>query len=284
MVQPCWSWNDGAMNVVITGGTRGIGLGLAREFLRRGHAVALSGRSREAVDRALADLAQSATPGGGRALGVVADVRDFASVQSLWDQAVAALGRVDLWINNAGITHRRLAFSALPAEQIEVVTATNVLGTLYGCRVAIAGMLGQSPPGGRVFNMEGFGSDGLKQPGMTIYGTTKNAVRYLTRALVTEYRDTPVLIGTISPGIVVTDLLTRDLYEPGSAEFARRRRFLNVLADPVETVAPYLVDGVLAASRTGADVRWMGPLQALGRVLKCLVVRRDPFAGQVPAP
>jgi len=261
------------MNVVITGGTRGIGLGLAREFLRRGHAVAVSGRSRESVDRALAGLAA-----GGRARGVVADVTDMAAVQALWDQATAAFGRVDVWINNAGITNRRLDFRTLPTEQITGVVATNVLGSLYGCHVAIAGMLAQQPAGGRIFNMEGFGSDGLVQKGMTVYGTSKNAVRYLTRALVKEYRGRPVLIGTLSPGIVITDLLTRDLYGPDSAEFAGRRRFLNMLADTVDTVAPHLVEGALAVTRTGADVRWMGPVQALGRVLKCLVVKRDPFA------
>ncbi len=85
-------------------------------------------------------------------------------------------------------------------------------------------------------------------------------------------------IGTLSPGIVVTDLLTRDLYEPGSAEFSARRRFLNILADRVETVAPHLVAGVLAAQRSGVDIRWMSPLQALGRLVSSLFVKRDPFA------
>ena len=91
--------------------------------------------------------------------------------------------------------------------------------------------------------MEGFGSDGLSQPGMSVYGATKYAVRYLTKALVKENQGTPLVIGYMSPGIVVTDLLTRDLYAPGSAEFDQRRRFLNILADRVDTVAPFLVQG-----------------------------------------
>jgi NAD(P)-dependent dehydrogenase (short-subunit alcohol dehydrogenase family) len=259
------------VNVVITGSTKGIGLGLAREFLRRGHSVVISGRSQDGVDRAVAEVR-----GLGKVLGLVADVRQYASVRHLWEQAAARLGSVEVWINNAGMTHRRLNFAQLPAAPIPDVLATNLLGTLYGCRVAIEGMGRQGR--GRIFNMEGFGSDGLTQPGMTVYGTTKNAVRYLTRSLVEECRSSPLIIGTLSPGIVITDLLTRDLYDPGSAEFASRRRFLNMLADTVDTVAPHLVDGILAASKSGADVRWMGPVQALGRVLKCLVVKRDPFA------
>jgi NAD(P)-dependent dehydrogenase (short-subunit alcohol dehydrogenase family) len=262
------------MNIVITGGTRGIGFGMAREFLARGHRVAISGRAQDGVERALRELGAVAV---GEAVGVVADVTDAQALQRLWDAAAARFGSVEVWINNAGITHRRQALGELDSRQIAEVIDVNLTGTLLGCRVAIAGMLAQGH--GRLFNMEGFGSDGLTQPGMAIYGSTKNAVCYLSRALVREYRDTPLVIGTVSPGIVVTELLTRDLYDTRSPEFAARRRFLDMLADTVDTVAPHLVRGVLGADRTGARVRWMGPWQALGRVLKCLVVRRDPFAG-----
>ena len=85
------------------------------------------------------------------------------------------------------------------------------------------------------------------------------------------------MIGLMSPGIVVTDLLGRDLYNPGSPEFEKRRRFLNILADRVETVVPFLVDGALAARRTGVAVRWMTPAQAVPRLLKSLFVKRDLF-------
>jgi short-subunit dehydrogenase len=169
-----------------------------------------------------------------------------------------------------------MRFEQIPDAKIACVVATNLTGVMNGCKVAIEGMLAQGK--GRIFNMEGFGSDGLKQPGMAVYGATKSAVRYFTRALVAEYRDTPLVIGTMSPGIVITDLLMRDLYDVNSPEFARRRRFLNVLADTVDTVAPHLVRGALAATRTGADVRWMGPAQATGRLIKSLFVKRDPFA------
>jgi NAD(P)-dependent dehydrogenase (short-subunit alcohol dehydrogenase family) len=264
------------MNVVITGGTRGIGLGLAREFLRRGHNVTLSGRQADAVRDTVGALRRDHP--GARVAGLHGDAADIATARALWELARREFGSVDIWINNAGLTHARAPFDTLPAERVATVLATNLTGTVNGCRVAIEGMLAQGS--GRIFNMEGFGSDGLKQPGMSVYGTTKCAVRYLTRSLVAEYRDTPLVIGTISPGIVITELLTRDLYDVNGPQFAQRRRFLNVLADTVDTVAPHLVEGVLAASRSGTSVRWMGPLQAAGRMLKCLFVRRDPFAAK----
>ena len=269
------------MNIVITGSTKGIGLGMAREFIQRGHNVLVSSRREDAVRAAVAELAAIRA---GTAAGCAADVANPADVRRLWERAVSTFGSVDIWINNAGITNRRASLQTLPDEQIATVVGTNLLGLLNCCKVAIAGMLAQdngqgSGKGrGKIFNMEGFGSDGLSQPGMSVYGATKYAVRYLTKALVKENQGTPLVIGYMSPGIVVTDLLTRDLYEPGSAEFDQRRRFLNILADRVETVAPFLVQGALSAEKSGVAVRWMTPVQAVGRLVKSLFVKRDVFA------
>ncbi len=264
------------MNIVITGSTKGIGLGMAREFVQRGHNVLVSSRREEAVRAAVAELVAIRA---GAAAGCPADVADPADARRLWEQAVSAFGSVDIWINNAGMTNRRASLPELPDEQIAMVVGTNLLGVLNCCKVAIGGMRSQGggQGHGKIFNMEGFGSDGLSQPGMSVYGATKYAVRYLTKALVKENQGTPLIIGYMSPGIVVTDLLTRDLYEPGSAEFNQRRRFLNILADRVETVAPFLVQGALDARKSGVAVRWMTPGQALPRLLKSLFVKRDLF-------
>ena len=72
-------------------------------------------------------------------------------------------------------------------------------------RVAIAGMLKQG--GGRVWNMEGFGSNGQTMPKYGPYGATKYALKYFTKVMVKEYKDTPVEICYLSPGMVLTDML-----------------------------------------------------------------------------
>lgn len=265
------------LSVVITGSTRGIGRGLAVEFLRRGHAVTVAGRDPAAVEGAVVALAADAPD---RVAGSAGEVCDPAAMQALWDLAVARFGRVDIWINNAGMTTRKQVLTDLPDAEIAAVVHSNLTGLLYGCQVAIRGMRSQ-PGGGRIFNMEGFGSDGLTQPGMTVYGATKRAVRYLTKSLVKECAGTPVRVGTASPGIVITEFLTRDLYAHDPAQLVARRGRLSLLADRVETVAPALVEGMLKADRPGADVRWMTPMQALGRLLASPFRKRDPFA--VPA-
>jgi NAD(P)-dependent dehydrogenase (short-subunit alcohol dehydrogenase family) len=238
----------------------------------------ISSRGDEAVRAALATLTGT---GSGTVAGCAADVTVPADARRLWDRAVAALGSVDIWINNAGITNRKAPFAELADEQIASVIATNLNGVMNCSKVAIAGMLAQGR--GTLFNMEGFGSDGLTDAGMSVYGTTKCAVRYFTKALIKDYKDTPLVIGLMSPGIVVTDLLVRDLYKPGSPEFEKRRRFLNILADHVETVAPFLVEGALAARKSGLAVRWMTPAQAVPRLLKSLFVKRDLFGDGNPS-
>jgi hypothetical protein len=85
------------------------------------------------------------------------------------------------------------------------------------------------------------------------------------------------VIANLSPGIVVTDFLVRDLYAHDQSELDKRRKFLNLLADRVETVAPALVDGMLRLEKNGGAVRWMTPMQALGRVLMSPFRKRDPF-------
>ncbi len=258
------------MNVVITGSTKGIGLGMAREFVLLGHKVVVSSRSQSAVENAVAQLNALAPD---HASGLIADVAKIDQVRALWDHATGIMGSVDMWINNAGVTNRKLNLAEIPDEQLETVVNTNLLGLMNCCKVAINGMLEQGR--GTIFNMEGFGSDGMIKPGMSVYGATKTALKYFTKALVKEYKDTPLIIGYMSPGIVVTDLLMKDLNDSQSEEFKQRAGLLNTVADKVETVAPHLVKGALAARKTGAAVRWMTPMQLIGRLIKSIFVKRD---------
>jgi NAD(P)-dependent dehydrogenase (short-subunit alcohol dehydrogenase family) len=255
--------------IVITGSTRGIGLGLAREFLKLGHRVVVTGRSQPAVDAALAQLAA-----GERATGMTLDVRDLAGQQAVWDLAVARFGQVDIWINNAAIATDRLPLAELPDDQVRQTVDTNLLGTLYGCRVAIAGMLKQRD-GGRVFTFEGFGSDGIARPGLTVYGATKRALRYLTASLAKECAGTKVLVGSLSPGIVATDLLLYSSKGRNPGDWEKARRTLNILGDTVETVTPFLAARALALTKQGGRIAWLTPGKVIGRFLTARFRKRD---------
>jgi NAD(P)-dependent dehydrogenase (short-subunit alcohol dehydrogenase family) len=251
---------------VITGSTRGIGLGLARAFLTKGANVVVSGRTQEAVDKALADLGA-----GARAAGLPADVTDLGSLRTLWSHALATFGNVDIWINNAGISHDRRPFWELPAEALKAVVDTNLLGTLHGSQVALAGFSSQGR--GTLWNMEGLGSDGRVAKGTAAYVATKAGVRTLTKALLKEDLPDGVRVCYLSPGIVATDLLVQD-YAGDDAAWEKAKKIFDVLGDDVGTVAPWLVDGMLASTKQGDRVIWLTKRKAAMRFLTAPVTKR----------
>ncbi|UGY91945.1 SDR family NAD(P)-dependent oxidoreductase [Streptomyces gobiensis] len=266
--------------VVVTGGTRGIGLGLVRAFLARGCRVALCGRGDRRPGAALEPLPGPAD----RVLGRVADVTDRAQVQALWDAAYERFGRVDVWINNAGSAAPRRPFWELAAADVEAVAAANLLGTAHGSAVAVTGFLAQGQ--GRLWNMEGFGSDGRQLPGLGAYGATKSAVTYLTRAIAADLderartRPHDVRALRLSPGMLVTDLLVHG-YTP--EQYAKARKVLNILADRVETVTPWLADRVLAdRTRNGGRVAWLTRRKAAARFATAGLRGRDVLPATVP--
>lgn len=241
-------------SVVITGSTKGIGLGMAEEFLKHGHAVTLSSRSTKVVAEEAQRLGRS--HGDDKILGHPCDVSDISQVQSLWDAAHRRFGKIDVWINNAGLTNSvRKAWELDPAE-IQAVINTNLLGLMYGCQIAVQGMLKQGF--GQIYNFLGHGStDELRPGGLTLYGTTKRAVRYFTEALIEETRGTPVQIGFLNPGTVITDLIVKVMKSMPEAERQQLIKSFNIVADTVETVAPFLVEGILNNKETGAKIEWM---------------------------
>jgi NAD(P)-dependent dehydrogenase (short-subunit alcohol dehydrogenase family) len=256
-------------NVVITGSTRGIGLGLAREFRRLGHNVVVSSRGDPAVAAALAEV--HAAPGSGEVVGIACDVSDKAAVQALWDGAAKALGSVDIWINNAGLTGPKRNVSELTDAEIAPVIATNIWGMIYGTQVPLAGMTAQGH--GKIFNFEGFGSDGMTAPGLAVYGFTKRALTYFTKSVNKEIKGSRVLLGTISPGIVVTDLL-EESKDADPARWEKTKKMYNILADRVETVVPYLASEVLKTDKPGAAIRWLTTPKAIWRFMSAGITKR----------
>jgi NAD(P)-dependent dehydrogenase (short-subunit alcohol dehydrogenase family) len=259
--------------VVITGSTRGIGYGLADAFLARGCGVAVCGRSAAAVEKAVAAL--SAKHDRERVFGQPCDVADFPQVQVLWDATATRFGRIDIWINNAGISHAQMDFWEHTPERIRAVVETNVVGAMYGARVALRAMVDQGF--GSLYNMEGLGSGGARVSGLALYASTKASLRFLTDAWAEEVEDTPVLVGALQPGMVITDLVTGP-YAERPEDLERAKRIFNILADRVETVAPWLVQRVLQNEKNGARIRWLNRGKVAGRFLLAPFRNRDLFA------
>ena len=260
-------------SIVVTGSTRGIGKGLAADLLKRGADVMISGRTQSTVDAALKELSAHCT-NGARLAGAACDVSSAAGLQALWDAAVRAFGHVDIWVNNAGISHPRQRAGDMRAEDVTAVQETNLLGVLLATQIALRGMSNQKT-GGTIWNMEGYGSNGMMNPGMSLYGASKFALTYFNKALIEETRNGAVRICYLSPGIVLTDLLKRDVGSNSREDLQRTLRAYNILGDRVETVTPFLAAGILAQHETGDRVAWLTGAKAARRFFMALFKKRQ---------
>jgi NAD(P)-dependent dehydrogenase (short-subunit alcohol dehydrogenase family) len=113
---------------------------------------------------------------------------------------------------------------------------------------------------------------------MTVYSTTKRAVKYLADSLVKERReakDSSILVGTISPGVNITEGMLRELDDLPAAERARALKQLNFIGEHVETTTPWIVERVLNDTRQGNDITWLTTGRLLGRAVSMLFSKRD---------
>jgi len=255
---------------VITGGTRGIGAALVRAFLEEGWNVAWSGTSQSTVEKSLS-LLRDRFPAE-REAAFLCDVTSETDLTGMWDGAVHAFGRVDIWVNNAGKSNDQTPFHELDPAVFTGIIDTNVKGVMLATHIAYNRMLKQGF--GAIYNMEGLGSDGRRITGLTPYGTSKRAVRYFTDAFAAEVKEGPVIVGTISPGMVLTDL-TMNQVRSDPENNRQLIKIYNILANEADTVAPFLVKKMTGNSRHGAKISWLTGWKVMKRFLFAPFSRRD---------
>eukprot|EP00958_Prasinococcus_capsulatus_P010223 scaffold996_cov409-Prasinococcus_capsulatus_cf.AAC.9 len=224
-----------ALNVVVTGSTKGIGLALASEFASKGDSVCICSRDGTKVDQVVRQLSERFPEA--TVCGVPCDVTSVDDVAALARRAKDSLGSVDLWINNAGTN--AYSYSNLidnSPEDIKRIVDTNVLGTLLCCKEAIS-LMSQQPTKGHIFNMEGAGSDGRPTRMYAAYGFTKAGIQQLTSTLADEVKGSQVGVHSLSPGLVFTELVSAGQYTFGQTG----RFFINTIGERPEIVAEDLV-------------------------------------------
>ncbi|MGM9972430.1 MAG: SDR family NAD(P)-dependent oxidoreductase [Clostridiaceae bacterium] len=258
-------------SVVITGGTKGLGLEMAKVFLMRDCKVIICGSSEEGIEKAKLELSNYKT----RALLLKSDVTRPEDLEALWKKGREAFGDIDIWINNAGINQPYRNISELQYERISRIIDTNLKGMIYGSEIALKGMLSQGK--GAIYNMEGLGSDGMIQRKTAIYGTSKRALTYFTKALAKEVEGTNVIIGRLSPGMMVTDFITKPAKgeERSAASEEDFKKVFNLLADTPETVAEFLVPKILSNTKNDAHIIWLTKGKAALRFAKGMFSKRE---------
>ena len=168
--------------VVITGSARGFGFELAKEFKRNNYNVVISDINEERLVEAEGVLRRA--PGAGGVLAVVADVTSYENLEQLWKMTTKKFVSIDVWINNAGVNQPDKAIYEMTKEEVDFVLDVDLKGAISGSQVAYKNMLKQGF--GQIYNVEGYGSNDAMMKGLSIYGTSKRAITYFTRALAKE--------------------------------------------------------------------------------------------------
>jgi glucose 1-dehydrogenase len=245
---------------VVTGGTRGLGLAIAKAFTAEGAAVVVGSRSGQAVQEAISALRGS----GAQASGLATDVAQLAEVEALAGHARHAFGRLDIWINNAGVAGPYGPTMGFAPEAFHQVIQTNIAGTYNGARTAMATFLAQGS--GKLINLMGHGYKS-PVPWQNAYSASKAWCRSFTLALAEETKGSGVGVYGFNPGMVLTELLTDVEVIQGSEErLARFPTVLRMWARPPEVAAEKAVWLASPATdgKTGLVVSLFSPWKMIG--------------------
>lgn len=250
--------------VVITGSTRGIGYALGKAFLKQGCNVVFSSRHQDAVDTVIQCVVKDFTPD--QVAGFVCDVCEYEAVNRLWDESIKRFGNIDIWINNAGISNSLAPAWEIPVDEMKAVVSTNILGELYGTKVAMQGFLDQGF--GALYNLEGMGADGKTHnvKGLSVYGLTKAAIGFFNRYIAMENQNPNIITGALQPGMVLTDLVTSQ-YEGKPDEWEKTKGILTIIANPIDEVVPWIVKKILNNKKNGVRFAYPSTFRIMKRML-----------------
>ena len=188
---------------IVTGAGTGIGKAVSTALLKEGYRVALAGRRKEPLDKAVAEAGASE-----RALAVPTDVSDVQSVRALFAKTKEAFGRLDLLFNNAGVGAPGVPLEELTFDQWKAVVDINLTGVFLCTQEAIKLMKSQDPRGGRIIN-NGSISAHAPRPNSAPYTSTKHAVTGLTKSTSLDGRKYEIACGQIDIGNAHTELAAR---------------------------------------------------------------------------
>ena len=251
--------------VVITGSARGLGFNMARFFRQYNYNVVISDLKEENLIKAKEELEK--TESEAMVEYKVCNVSKLNELEELMKFAVQKFKVVDIWINNAGVNQPQKEMWKLTENEINTIIDVDLKGAIYGSKVAMEEM--EKNHNGAIYNIEGYGSNDAHMLGLNMYGTSKRAVTYFTESLAQEAdeKNTGVIVGKLSPGIMITDFTTHSLVNDSIELSEKTKKVYNILGDTPETVGKFLVDKIIKNNKNNVKINWLTNRKAFFRFL-----------------
>ncbi len=235
----------------ITGGTAGIGLGIARAFVDEGASVALMARGRARAERVLGEL-----DAGQRCLFFAGDATVRGDVEGFVDATVERFGRIDVLVNNAGGAGDLQPLAELSDEAFDLAMKWNLYSTFWASRRALRSMLANR--WGRIVNISSVEGK-IGKPVFTAYTAAKHAVNGLTKSLAREVATQGITVNAICPGLIITDIVKQNGPATAAAMGLTFEQMIDLFAEESAIKRPNTVEevaamAILLASEAGAGI------------------------------
>ncbi len=262
--------------VVITGSARGLGFEMAKAFKRNNVNVVISDLEEEKLIEAKEKLEKIESDS--KVEYCVCNVIHPFDIKKLINFAKISFDSIDIWINNAGVNQPDKAIWELKESEINQMIDVDLRAVIISCKLVEEFMIKQGS--GAIYNIEGYGSNDAKMLGLSIYGTTKRGITYFTEALALEnkVKNTGIIIGKLSPGIMITDFITNSLGNKNKINLSEKtKKVYNILGDYPDVVANFLVKGILNNTKNGKKIEWLTNRKAAFRFITSMFNKRDFF-------
>lgn len=198
---------------LVTGGSEGIGKGIAFALTKEGVDVAICARRKEPLEAVAKDIARET---GRKVVAISADLRKDADAKNFIEQGAKALGRIDIMVNNAGVA-RNQDLLEISEKDFDEIIAINLKGAFFGVQAAAKQMIAQGG-GGVIINMSSVNAL-LAIPSLATYAISKGGMKQLTSVAAVALAPHRIRVVAVGPGTILTDMVASAIF---SSEDARR--------------------------------------------------------------
>lgn len=251
--------------VVITGSARGLGFEMAKRFRLKNFNVVISDVNESCLTKAKKEL--NTINGKGEVLSIVCDITKNEDVANLIDKSQKKFTKIDIWINNAGVNQPDKLIWEMNYKEIKQMLDIDLLGTINATNLIMQSMIKQNS--GAIYTVEGHGSNDAIIPGLSIYGTAKRGVTYFVSSLAkeAEVNKLDIIVGKLSPGIMITDFLTNSFGNKKIKLSTKSKKIYNILGDYPSVVAKFLVDRMITNTNNNVRITWLTKRKVIWKFL-----------------